>query len=61
MVIAAYDPAQTTGATASAVSKARAAGLSLGLVDLVARRTRVEHNARRWLDHLGLTPQVAAP
>lgn len=41
-VIAVWDPRKTTGGTASAVSKARAAGQPLIVVDLEAMRTRIE-------------------
>lgn len=42
LVIAVHDPAKTTGGTASTVRKARASGKILVLVDVAARRTRIE-------------------
>ena len=42
LVIAVWDPTKTTGGTASAVSKARAAGKTLVVVDVTSRTTRIE-------------------
>lgn len=42
VVIAVYDPAKTSGGTASAVKKSRAAGKTLVLVDAIAGRTTLE-------------------
>lgn len=42
MVIAVWDPAKITGGTASTVKKARAAGKTLVIVDVAARRTHLE-------------------
>ncbi len=42
LVIAVWDPAKTTGGTASTVRKARAAGKTVVVVDASARRTRIE-------------------
>lgn len=43
LLIAVYNPQITTGGTASAVAKARAAGKAIVLVDVEARRTRIEN------------------
>jgi len=42
MVIAVWDPTKTTGGTASAVVKARAAGKTLVIVDVTTKTTRIE-------------------
>lgn len=42
LVIAVWDPTKTTGGTASAVKVARAAGKTVVIVDVAARRTRIE-------------------
>ena len=47
MVIAVTDPAKTTGGTVSAMKKARAAGKTLVVVDVAARRTHLEYGPRR--------------
>ena len=46
LLIAVWDPAKTTGGTASAVRDARAAGKTLVLVDVAARKTRIERPSR---------------
>lgn len=45
LMIAVLDPAKTTGGTVSVVAKARAAGQSLVVVDVAARKVRLERSA----------------
>lgn len=44
LVIAVWDPAKTTGGTAAAVRQARTAGKTVVIVDVAARRTRIERS-----------------
>lgn len=47
LLIAVHDPAKTTGGTQSAIAKARAAGSTIVLVNVTARRTTIENPAAR--------------